>query len=31
MNPKTIKALLKDKKSDFIIPDYQRSYAWKEK
>jgi uncharacterized protein with ParB-like and HNH nuclease domain len=25
---KTIKALFEDKKSDFLIPDYQRPYAW---
>lgn len=27
---KTIKDLLQDKKSDFLIPDYQRPYAWGE-
>lgn len=31
VDQKTIKALLEDKKSDFIIPDYQRPYAWEEK
>lgn len=28
VDQKTIKDLLTNKKSDFLIPDYQRSYAW---
>lgn len=28
---KSVKDLLSDKKSDFLIPDYQRPYAWGEK
>ena len=28
---KTIRGLLEDKKADFLIPDYQRPYAWEEK
>ena len=28
---KNIFDLLKDKKADFLIPDYQRPYAWQEK
>ncbi len=28
---KNIKLLLADKKADFLIPDYQRPYAWGEK
>ena len=28
---KTIRLLLEDKKADFLIPDYQRPYAWEEK
>ena len=31
VDQKSIKSLLEDKKSDFIIPDYQRPYAWDEK
>lgn len=27
---KTIKGLFQDKKADFLIPDYQRPYAWGE-
>ena len=30
VDQKTIKALFEDKKSDFLIPDYQRPYAWSE-
>ena len=30
VDQKTIILLLSDKKSDFLIPDYQRPYAWKE-
>jgi uncharacterized protein with ParB-like and HNH nuclease domain len=30
VDQKSIKALLEDKKSDFLIPDYQRPYAWEE-
>ena len=30
VDQKNICALLGDKKSDFIIPDYQRPYAWSE-
>lgn len=30
VDQKTIKDLLQDKKSDFLIPDYQRPYAWGE-
>ncbi len=28
IDQKTIKLLLTDKHSDFLIPDYQRPYAW---
>lgn len=28
VDQKNIKTLLTDKKSDFLIPDYQRPYAW---
>ena len=28
IDQKTIKDLFSDKKSDFLIPDYQRPYAW---
>lgn len=28
VDQKTIKALFQDKRSDFVIPDYQRPYAW---
>jgi conserved hypothetical protein len=30
IDQKTIKGLLADKKTDFLIPDYQRPYAWGE-
>lgn len=30
VDQKTIKDLFQDKKSDFLIPDYQRPYAWGE-
>jgi len=30
VDQKTIRELLTDKKSVFLIPDYQRSYAWEE-
>ena len=30
VDQKTIKELLTDKRSDFLIPDYQRPYAWSE-
>ena len=30
VDQKTIKSLLQDKKADFLIPDYQRPYAWGE-
>ena len=30
VDQKTIKQLFEDKKSDFLIPDYQRPYAWQE-
>lgn len=30
IDQKTIKELFSDKKSDFLIPDYQRPYAWEE-
>ena len=30
VDQKNICALLGDKKSDFVIPDYQRPYAWTE-
>jgi len=28
VDQKSIKLLLSDKKADFLIPDYQRPYAW---
>ena len=28
VDQKTIKDLFQDKKADFLIPDYQRPYAW---
>ena len=28
---KTVRQLLGDNKADFLIPDYQRPYAWEEK
>lgn len=31
VDQKTIKDLLQDKRADFMIPDYQRPYAWGEK
>lgn len=31
VDQKTIKDLLQDKNADFLIPDYQRPYAWEEK
>ena len=31
VDQKNIKLLLADKKVDFLIPDYQRPYAWGEK
>ena len=31
VDQKTIGALFSDKKSDFLIPDYQRPYAWEER
>lgn len=31
VDQKTIKDLLQDKRADFLIPDYQRPYAWGEK
>lgn len=31
IDQKTIKSLFSDKKADFLIPDYQRPYAWGEK
>jgi uncharacterized protein with ParB-like and HNH nuclease domain len=30
VDQKNIEGLLSDKKSDFLIPDYQRPYAWDE-
>lgn len=30
IDQKTIKELFSDKKADFLIPDYQRPYAWGE-
>ena len=30
IDQKNIKDLFEDKKSDFLIPDYQRPYAWEE-
>ena len=30
VDQKTVKELFMDKKSDFLIPDYQRPYAWSE-
>ena len=30
VDQKTIKDLFQSKKSDFLIPDYQRPYAWEE-
>ena len=30
VDQKTIKDLFQSKKSDFLIPDYQRPYAWSE-
>ena len=31
IDQKSIKALFSDKRADFLIPDYQRPYAWEEK
>lgn len=31
VDQKSIKDLLQDRKADFLIPDYQRPYAWGEK
>lgn len=31
VDQKTIKELFSDRKADFLIPDYQRPYAWEEK
>lgn len=31
VDQQTIKRLFEDKKTDFLIPDYQRPYAWEEK
>ena len=31
IDQKSVRALFSDKKSDFLIPDYQRPYAWGEK
>lgn len=31
IDQKAVKALFTDKKADFLIPDYQRPYAWEEK
>ena len=30
VDQKNIRLLLADKKADFLIPDYQRPYAWSE-
>ena len=30
IDQKTISQLFADKKSDFLIPDYQRPYAWED-
>lgn len=30
IDQQTIKELFSNKRSDFIIPDYQRPYAWEE-
>lgn len=30
VDQKTIKDLFESKKTDFLIPDYQRPYAWQE-
>ena len=30
VDQKTIRQLFDDKKADFLIPDYQRPYAWTE-
>ena len=30
IDQRNIKALFQDRKSDFLIPDYQRPYAWDE-
>ena len=31
IDQKSIKELFSDKRADFLIPDYQRPYAWEEK
>lgn len=31
IDQKSVKALFSEKKADFLIPDYQRPYAWGEK
>ena len=31
IDQKSVKALFSEKKADFLIPDYQRPYAWCEK
>ena len=31
IDQKAVKTLFSDKKADFLIPDYQRPYAWEEK
>ena len=31
VDQKTIKDLFSERKSDFLIPDYQRPYAWDER
>jgi len=31
IDQKSIKDLFSDNKADFLIPDYQRPYAWQEK
>lgn len=30
IDQRTVVSLFSDKKSDFLIPDYQRPYAWEE-
>ena len=31
IDQKSVRALFSEKKADFLIPDYQRPYAWGEK